>query len=165
MVRELDKELGIRIALGAPPSTALHMVMKYGISLAALGAALGIVGASRRDVSCQRCCMGFGGMTWQPSFSRHSSLYASRCWRAHTPRSKQRESTHYGFSGQTEIRRQFPDRVGFFTAALEATRTVGGRTPSNGVTHFRDQPGMSSSSTSNINVAFGPITGPLPASP
>ena len=44
-VNQRVREMGIRIALGAQPSTILKMVLRQGLSLAGLGVAIGIFGA------------------------------------------------------------------------------------------------------------------------
>jgi putative ABC transport system permease protein len=44
-VNERTREFGIRLALGAPRSTILQMVLRQGLHLALVGAAVGVVGA------------------------------------------------------------------------------------------------------------------------
>ena len=45
MVRQRTRELGVRMALGASPGDLRRMVMRRGLTIAALGSALGLLGA------------------------------------------------------------------------------------------------------------------------
>jgi putative ABC transport system permease protein len=57
-VARRSRELGVRLALGAPPAVVLHLVVGEGMRLAGVGIALGIVGAIAGTRLVQRLLFG-----------------------------------------------------------------------------------------------------------
>lgn len=63
-VAQSTRELGIRMGLGATPASVSRLVLREGMALALVGAALGVPAAVASERIMRRMLEGIGGRIW-----------------------------------------------------------------------------------------------------
>jgi predicted lysophospholipase L1 biosynthesis ABC-type transport system permease subunit len=103
-VAERTREIGVRSALGASPGEILTLVVRQGMTLTALGIAVGLAGAALATRALASMLFGISSLDpltyvavvailgavsmvacWTPASPRHESILRSRCERSDLP--------------------------------------------------------------------------------